>query len=266
LSSLKPRAAAPEKGQRNEMRMIARAADILRALAAAPDGLTLGQIAKATGLPRSSVQRLAGALEAVGFATTQAGAAGVRLGPELVRLGLSVHANLRALFRPHLQELHARTQDTVDLTLLMDGQPLVVDQITSTAALRVVSFVGRPLPLHATASGKAHLMVLSREAVEALLPRELQRFTRNTLTSGPELIKFAGTSAGAEFAYDREEYEEGVHAIALPIQTLSMDNYAVAVSMPTKRFEERLPLLRDALRQCQRSAQAALGFVDHARP
>jgi IclR family transcriptional regulator, acetate operon repressor len=250
-----------KKGQRNEMRMIARAAAVLRALADGSGNMSLGQIAKAADLPRSSVQRIVGALEAEGFVSTQAGQNGVRLGRELVRLGSAVQSNLRTLIRPHLQELHARTKDTVDLTLLMDGIPIVVDQISSTASLRVVSFVGRPLPLHATASGKCHMMNMSPSEAESLLQEPLKAFTSHTITARPALLKFADTLANADFAYDREEYDDGICAIALPIQTFSSDNYALAISMPSKRFTERLPELRAALRLAQRSIETALGIT-----
>ena len=46
------------------MRMISRAALILRALGEHPSGLSLGRIAKETGLARATVQRLVGALAA----------------------------------------------------------------------------------------------------------------------------------------------------------------------------------------------------------
>ena len=259
MSSSKLDVADVKKGQRNEMRMIARAAGVLRALADGSGNMSLGQIAKASGLPRSSVQRLVGALEAEGFVTTQAGQTGVRLGRELVRLGSAVQANLRTLIRPHLQELHSRTKDTVDLSLLMDGIPIVVDQISSTASLRVVSFVGRPLPLHATASGKCHLMNMTRGYAARLLQEPLKAYTSHTVTSVPQLLKMADTFAEAEFGYDREEYDDGVSALALPIQTFGSDNYAVAVSMPSKRFADRLPELRSALRLAQRGIEMALG-------
>lgn len=249
------------KGQRNEMRMISRAAAVLGALADGTGSMSLGQIAKSSGLPRSSVQRIVGALEAEGFVTTQAGQAGVRLGREIVRLGSAVQANLRTLIRPHLQELHARIRDTVDLTLLMDGTPIVVDQISSTASLRVVSFVGRPLPLHATASGKCHLMNMSRAEVLRTLKEPLKAFTPQTLTSVSALIKFADTAAHAEFGYDREEFDDGICALALPIQTPTSDNYALAVSMPAKRFADRLPELRSALRLAQRGIENTLGIT-----
>lgn len=254
-----PTASASKKGQRNEMRTIARAASVLRALADGSGKLSLGQLAKATGLPRSSIQRIVGALEAEGFVNTQAGQPGVRLGRELVRLGSAVSANLRTLVRPYLQELHQRTKDTVDLTLLMDGAPVVVDQISSTAALRVVSFIGRPLPLHATASGKCHLMNLPRHEALALLQQPLHAFTDQTITSTDQLEKTVDQIAAGEFGYDREEYEDGICAIALPIHTFGANNYAIALSMPTKRFAERLPMLREALRTVQHGIEKSLG-------
>jgi IclR family transcriptional regulator, acetate operon repressor len=251
----------PVKGQRNEMRILTRAADILRALADGSGNLSLGQIAKATDLPRSTVQRIVGALEAEGFVATKAGETGVRLGRELVRLGSAVHAGLRSLIRPHLQELHARTKDTVDLSLVMDGVPIVVDQITSSNALRVVSFVGRPLPLHATASGKAHLMSMTKREAEGILQTPLHAHTAQTLTSLQKLMRFAETLEDDEFGVDHEEFDDGVCALALPIRTPGSDNYAIAVSMPSRRFKERMPELREALRRAQKGIESALGVI-----
>ena len=248
---------ALKKGQRNEMRMIARAADVLRALSGSSDGLSLGQIAKATGLARSTVQRLVGALEVEGFVMTQAGAPGVTLGRELARLGAAAHESARALFRPHLQALSAATRDTVDLTLLTGGAPVVVDQITATAPLRVVSFVGRPLPLHCTASGKAHLSRLPRAEAEKLLRPPLQAYTRRTIVDPAALLDRAG-EADAVFV-DIEEFDEGVCALALPIRVPGAENYAVAISMPSTRFPDRVDLLCNTLRACRLDMEGVAG-------
>ena len=162
---------APTKGARNEMRMITRAVAVLRALADQPGGLSFGQIAKATGLARATVQRLVGALESERLVSTHAGVVGVRLGVELARLGAAVHAEARRLFRPHLEDLHARVEETIDLTKLVGGEAIMIEQIASPRALRVVSQVGQALPLHCTASGKAHLTQMSLAEAERELPR-----------------------------------------------------------------------------------------------
>jgi DNA-binding IclR family transcriptional regulator len=247
------------KGQRNEMRMISRAAMILRALAEAPTGLSLGQIAKATGLARSSVQRLVGALEAEGLASTAAGLPGVRLGVELVRLGSMVHKDVRSLFRRPLEELQARAQATLDLTVLMDSGAVVIEQIASAAALRVVSHAGKPLPIHCTASGKAHVMQMTREQAARRLAPPLIRYTRNTVTDPEAILALADTAADGSCAFDREEYDSGVSAIALPVRGIAGFNYAFALSMPTIHFIERIPFLSQELKRCQRELERAAG-------
>ncbi|WP_113772160.1 helix-turn-helix domain-containing protein, partial [Escherichia coli] len=45
------------------IQVISRAASILREVVANPDGMSLGQLATATGLARSTVQRIVDALE-----------------------------------------------------------------------------------------------------------------------------------------------------------------------------------------------------------
>ncbi len=237
-------------GPRNEMRMISRAASILRALGEHPSGLSLGRIAKETGLARATVQRLVGALAAERLVCTTSGA-GVRLGAELARLGALVHCDVRSLVRPLLLDLHARVEETVDLTALHDGEAIVVDQFASPRALRVVSHVGQILPLHATASGKAHLTLMTPAEARQALDRPLKRFTGNTISDPGLLIALAGTAAARECQFDREECFEGVSAIGLPIRGLASGNYAIALSMPSQRLSDRSDVLREELLRCQ---------------
>lgn len=255
---LRKETSAP-KGQRNEMRMISRGVAVLRALADHPSGLSLGQIAKATGLARSTVQRLVGALEAEQLVSTSTNVAGVRLGVELARLGSSVHKEVRHLFRPHIERLHSRVQDTIDLTTLMDDGAVVIDQISSPQALRVVSYIGLALPLHCTASGKAHLTQMEESIAARYLRRPLKRFTANTLADNAQLLALVGTADANLCHVDREEYADGVCAVGLPIRGLANGNYALAISTPTQRFEDRLAFLSRELKACQTAIERAVG-------
>ena len=78
--------------------VISRAAAVLRALAEDNSGQSLGQIAKKTDLPRTTVHRIVAALEAQQLAATTP--AGVRLGQALVRLAASAHTDVVAAARP----------------------------------------------------------------------------------------------------------------------------------------------------------------------
>jgi IclR family transcriptional regulator, acetate operon repressor len=227
-----------DKGERNEMRLIARAAAILRALPDRPRGASLGEIAKATGLPRASVQRIVGALEAEGLVSTGPNLPGVRLGGEIARLASYVQRDARDFFRPYMEALLHRAQETVDLTMLKGGAVTVIEQLASTQSLRVVSHVGRPLPLHATASGKAHLSRLDAAGIRALLPKNLERFTPKTKTAGEDVVGEIEASALRGFFLDEEEFATDVCAIGFAVADLTAGNFAIAISMPIQRFTE----------------------------
>ena len=254
-------AAETGSGPRNEMRMINRAATILRALGDHPSGLSLGQIAKETGLARATVQRLVGALAAERLVCTSSGAGGTRLGAELARLGALVHCDVRSLVRPLLLDLHARVEETVDLTALHDGEAIVVDQFASPQALRVVSHVGQILPLYATASGKAHLTLMTPAQARQALDRPLRRLTENTTTDPQQLLALAGTAHARVCQLDREECFDGVSAIGLPIRGLASGNYAIALSMPSQRLDDRIDLLRKELLRCQAEIERLVGLT-----
>ncbi|MFN6953425.1 MAG: helix-turn-helix domain-containing protein [Acetobacteraceae bacterium] len=85
---------------KHQIQVIARAAAILRALQDEPDGLSLGQIAARVGLPRSTVQRIVGALEGEGLLAPAIPGGRMRLGPALLRLAASVETDVAALARP----------------------------------------------------------------------------------------------------------------------------------------------------------------------
>jgi DNA-binding IclR family transcriptional regulator len=241
------------------MRMISRASSILRAIAEQPAGLSLGQLAKSTGLARATVQRLVGALEAEGLVSTTPNLPGVRLGVELARLGSAVHSDIRSLIRPALEQLHRRVEDTVDLTILNGAAAVVIDQIASPHALRVVSHIGQALPLHCTASGKAHLTQLTATQITQFVRPPLRRYTGNTNTDAGACLALAETASLRLSQFDFEECFDGVAAISLPIRGSARGNYAISISMPVQRLIDRRDLLTEELLRAQSDIESMLG-------
>ena len=83
----------PSSPREAGIQSIARAAAVLRALERSPSGMSLGEIAAALDLPRSTIQRIVDALKDEGFLIRASPRGGVRLGPMLLRLaGLAEHA------------------------------------------------------------------------------------------------------------------------------------------------------------------------------
>ena len=166
--------------------VISRAAAASRALAEDNSGQSLGQIAKKTDLPRTTVHRIVAALEAQQLAATTP--AGVRLGQALVRLAASAHTDVVAAARPFVEALGRRLRETVDLCVFRGQHAVSVDQFASDQELRVVAAVGTAYPIHCTAHGKALLARLDDAALEELLGARLERRTASTITARKDLL------------------------------------------------------------------------------
>jgi DNA-binding IclR family transcriptional regulator len=216
---------------RDGIQVIARAAAVLRALKDSQTGLSLGQIAERVGLPRSTVQRIVAALVDERLLVTSRKGAGVRLGPELQALAEAARHNTVDVCRPWLNDLAARTGETVDLSMLRGGRMVFLDQIQGTHRLRAVSSVGDVFPLTTTANGRAALALLTDGAAEDC--------ARAEAADWPALqLLLAGVCARG-FAEDLDDHTEGISAIGIAFRDLTGEIYAISVPIPSSRFAER---------------------------
>jgi DNA-binding IclR family transcriptional regulator len=244
---------------RGGIQSIARAASVLRALGQRQHGMSLGEIAAAVGLPRSTVQRLVHALqqERLVEASGPAGP-GVRLGPAVAELAGTIRVDVVRLARPHLQALFDTLHETVDIAQARGREVQFLDQIVSDRALRAVSRKDERLSLHWLACGKALLAAMSDAEVTSMMGPTLPPATSRSITSLPVLLTELADVRRSGFAYDREELSEGIRAIAVGIRAARGQPYAVSVIVPAQRFEPALPAIRAALLVCKAGIEADL--------
>jgi IclR family transcriptional regulator, acetate operon repressor len=237
------------------MQVISRAAAILRMLSAHA-GSSLGAIAKATGLPRSTVQRIVDALAAENL--VEAGAAGVRMGWGMLQLAQSAQTDTATRARAALEALFAATHETVDICVGHGAEVSFLDRIISDRELRVVPITDRPRPMHAMANGKAILSCLSNDEIERVMAGRMPALTVHTLRSMSALIAQVEQIRATGFSYDREEHAPGVCAVGVPIMVKGLRPHAVSVAMPSSRFEESLPSVQEALTACRSAIEREL--------
>ncbi|MEM6385634.1 MAG: IclR family transcriptional regulator [Pseudomonadota bacterium] len=217
------------------IQVISRAARILRILGGDGNGLSLGQIAKQVQLPRSTVQRIVNTLIAEGFASTDGGQGGIRLGPEIRTLAQSSAFDLKAHFRPLLQEIADATRETVDLAVLEGRRMRFIDQIVGNQRLRTVSSIGETFPLTTTANGKAALGALAPQEAEKLIMAELAEMPEHNVQLETLLPEIAQARSG-RLASDRDEHTEGVSALGFAVTGPNSEIVAISIPVPSSRF------------------------------
>lgn len=236
--------------------LIARIAAVLEALGAQPEGMSLSQIASATSLPRSTVQRLVHGLAGQGLVGT--GIRGIHLGPAITRLAAASRVDVVAAAIPFIEAAGKRARETVDLSLFRAEHVLLVYQYQSDHELRVISPVGSALPTHCTAHGKALLARLNNDEVRALLRRPMDRLTPHTITEMQALLAELDRIRQQGFALDMEEHAPGVCGIGVAIHSSGAEKHAVSIAVPALRFEASLEVLKATLFRCKAEIEAAV--------
>ena len=164
--------------------------------------------------------------------------------------GYTAASNLVVLARPLMQELTARTLETVQLACL-DGLENVYLAISeSPHPMKLVSKSGGRLPAHATGLGKVLLASLAEdELVRRLDGVDLARFTERTIVDVNTLRLELGRIRARGFGEDNEEYVVGCRCIAMPIRGPELGVVAaMSVSVPTPRFNQSVARwIREAL-------------------
>lgn len=198
-----------------------RAARILDAFSETEPQLDLARLTELTGMPRSTVHRLAAELVELGQLDRCAGG-GYTVGTRLWELGelAPVSVRLREIALPHLLALFAATGENVHLAVLAGSEALYVARLTGAASIPTLTRMGGRLPLHTTGVGKALLSTMDAQSLASyfLLPRE--RETIHSITDEKTLREQLDTTRRTGYAVTRQEMTLGNISIAAPLPEL----------------------------------------------
>jgi len=246
---------SPEQSSKNQsVRVISRAADVLRALKESDSGMSLGQISERIGLPRSTVQRIVNALIAERFVIASANEGGLRIGPEIQSLAAASRVDVAELVRPVLAGLSEATGETVDLAVFRDDHMVFVDQVVGTQRLRAVSAVGEVFPMTVTANGKAALSLLDESTAFAIVKLELGDDKRRLCQLGRELAVVRRDKV----AFDLDEHTDGISAVGTAFSTPAGMIYAASIPVPSQRFAQKRDSLVVELLAARNKVQAMI--------
>src|SRR5215467_2639579 len=169
-------------GGTQRIQAVDRAVALLKSVASATTPPSALELAQACGINRSTAWRLLRTLEYHGLVDrdeiTQRYTVGY--GALSVAAAVTDDALVRRV-RPLLEKLAVRTGESVMLAMARRFNLVYVDQV-DPPNLVMPSWLGKPLPLHATSGGKAFLAWLGPHERDALVPQHLPRYTDRTVT------------------------------------------------------------------------------------
>jgi DNA-binding IclR family transcriptional regulator len=203
--------------------------------------LRLTDVSHYLGVASSTAHRLLAMLQYRGFVRQDSATRSYVPGPTLDGLAFGVlrRLDVRTIARPVLERLNEEVQESIHLGRLEGSDVHFIDSVESNRALRVGGRLGRSMPAHCTSTGKALLSMLTEDELLRLYPdEELPRLTANSIGTRSELGKALVEIRERGFARSREESEEGVTSVAVPLRATRSPRLAVNVSVPVSRMTD----------------------------
>lgn len=202
-----------------------------------PGRLTLAQIVRRTGLPRSSAHRMLERL--VQLRWLRRDGRDYELGMRLIELGsLALHQDrIHRAAIPLMRDLHRATGLVVHLAVLSGADVVYLEKIGGQMVAAIPTRVGGRQPAHCTAVGKA--ILADNPPAEVSLN---SRKTRFSIATEQQLAAELAKTRARGVAFEREESLPGFGCVAAPIGPVGAAVAAVSVCGPMSRmtFDQRL--------------------------
>lgn len=225
-------AESPSGDEAYYLRSIGRALEVLNCF----DGqipLSLKEISNQMQLPESSLFRVLRTLEHHEYLQQHRDGT-YQLSPRLI-FGWLVRAaeHVREVARPEMEKLVNAFNETASLAYLFDDRIHVLDCLETFHEIRMTNKIGRVLPPHCSAMGKAITAFQERELADRMLEvYGLTPRTDHTITDRKKLFAEFEEIRRTGIAGDREESIRGGICFSAPMR-MEGDRVVAAISLST---------------------------------
>lgn len=175
------------------------------------------------------------------------------------------HNNMIDLARPYIKELAELSGETVHLVQIDGINAVYIDKVeASHNSVRLVSQVGKSIPLYCSGVGKAMLAEMSDARIRAIWDQsDIRKLTEYTVTDFNGFWQLITDIRQNGYALDNEENELGVRCIAVSLKSFhGRPSYAVSISAPKDRMDDsRIDELKNLILNTKQKILQELGTV-----
>ncbi len=222
---------------------LSRGLDVLELFLSEHGELTAPEITARLGFPRTTVYQLIQTLLARDYLERGDGPNAFRLGPRALELGSAYASSVDLVreARAAVARITEMTGETAHAALLSGTEVLYIAVGEGRHPVQMVSALGRRLPAHATAIGKALLAALGAQEVRARYAHEpLAILTARTIATVPELEAELARIRASGLAWDDCESNDDVCCVAVSCTERKGLQLALSVSVPTIRWTSEI--------------------------
>lgn len=221
------------------VKSVERTIDIVEALRELGE-VRVERIVERTGYSKSSVYSHLVTLEQKGYVIKEGGL--YRLSLRFLTVGNTIRKkmSISETVKPYMGELAEETGTNVAFVVEENGSGVFLHRETGEHPLQTAQ-IGKRVPLHVTAAGKAILAFLPEPRVDQIIEEQgLSTVSKNTITDPEQLKNELKTIAEQGYAINHGERIERLRSVAVPLR--NRNNYplgAIALTNPRHLMSEQ---------------------------
>lgn len=253
--------------ERNFVNSLARGLSILEAFDLATSKMGISDLARKTGLSKSTVYRLVHTLRTLGYIIPVEEENKYTLGPKVLTLGFAVLSSLelREVAQPYLMELSRNVKETVNLAVLDRWRLIYIERIKTHQIVNINLHVGSRLELYNTAMGRVLAAFQDTHWLSHYL-KYLEKFPEAKdywKDKGKKLLKILEEVRENEFTINDEELTPGLRSVGAPVRNREGEVVGavnIAVSSSLYSLQRLKQDLISPLRETTQAISAVLGY------
>lgn len=177
------------------------------------------ELAEELGLAKSTVHSHLTTAEYHGFVVKEDGQ--YRIGLRFLDLGIHARDNkgIYTVAKSKVQELAEESMERAWCEVEENGLGVFICEAVGERTVNTDARIGKRMPLHCHAGGKAMLAYFPKDRRRAIIDRHgLERRTKHTITDEDELEDVLGAVRERGYSVNRQESILGIHAVAAPVR------------------------------------------------
>ncbi len=244
---------------------VERALGMLEAVAQEPDGLSNAEISRRLEIPKSSASYILRTLEKQSYLNRDPQTGKYRVGLKILSLsrGALSGIDVREVALPIMRHLMEKTNLTCHLAILDGPEAVYIEKVEPQGFIRMDTWVGRRMRVHATSVGKALAAYIPQDRLEKILAeRSMEKRTPKTITTVPRLLKELEKVRTLGYAVDDEENNLGARCVGAPVfNQQGMIEASLGLSGTINQVNaQTMPRIVEALKDAARHISMQLGY------
>ena len=238
---------------------------MLEAVSQEPEGLSNAEISRKLDIPKSSASYILRTLEKQGYLHRDANSGKYRVGLKILSLsrGALSGIDVREVALPIMRRLTEKTNLTCHLAILDGPEAVYIEKVEPQGFIRMDTWVGRRMRVHATSVGKALVAHIPQQQLEKMIAeRPMEKRTPKTITTMPRLLKELERVRSLGYSVDDEENNLGARCLGAPVFNQQGNiEAALGLSGPIHQVNsETMPRIVETLKDAARHLSMQLGY------